>query len=590
MSTAIEQGKDIPAAAAGGSGPQPKQTKTVLLSDIPDASTLTVSALPSAVPENSTLDAGALALLGQRYDIIGEAGRGPLDTAYKARDRQTQRLVILKPIEPAFASDQTLMNQLKSDILSARKLSHKNIGRAYDFNRIGEVAYLSADFPEGESLRSTLVRLGRLPLRNALNLTLQICSGLKAAHGQGIVHGCFKPENVLVDAKGGVKIVEFGTSRFADSMARASRSIGTRPYMAPEQISGKPVDFRTDIYALGLVLYESFTGHQPASGATAASPPVAGVRGVMIPPHEIEPTIPVSVERAILKCLERDPANRFRSIDELEIALTSSGALAVLASSSDRTQTLTNREAIASPPIARLPQIPRPRRNSQRASLLLWALVAACTVFTTGEGFHWARVSRAAKNVALPPTPAVPAAPAFALDKARKPKAPRAPKDIDTPERLGLAGDPKDEITPFATPDRSAPEIENSPAAIGARKWSAPSSPAISVSPTGNSQAARTASVLSSPGGSSQFLANTYLWIARFPQESDARESAKKIGEIGLPVVVVSRRNPSGEFFVLLAGPLDAPKVSDAEAQLGDLGFPNAHPIKNLIIDHRRNP
>src|SRR5215469_9195312 len=296
---------------------------TVLLTDSPDSSP-SVSETPTA-PLRLGLNSSVLAALGQRYDILDEAGHGSMGNVYKARDRETGETVALKLLKPEIASDQTMMERFKKELLFARKITHKNVCRVHEFNRIGGIAYTSMEFVEGESLRSVLTRFGGLPVRKALDVAQQICSGLQEAHAQGIVHRDLKPENVMIDAQGSIKIMDFGIARSMEAATRLTGSmVGTPAYMAPEQVSGRAVDYRTDVYSLGLILYEIFTGTPAFQAENAVAVALKQTRESPTPPHEIEPTVPVAVERAVMKCLEKEPARRFQSVVELKRALKGS--------------------------------------------------------------------------------------------------------------------------------------------------------------------------------------------------------------------------------------------------------------------------
>ena len=314
------KGLPVPDNARAGSDQQ-----TLILSDVPEAEALILE--PSAPPEGAPqLSPTALAAVSQRYDILAAAGHGSMGNVYKARDRETGEIVALKLLKPEIASDQAMMERFKNELLFARKITHKNVCRVHEFNRIGGIAYTSMEFVEGESLRSVLDRFGGLPQRKAVDLILQVCSGLKEAHAQGIVHRDLKPENVMIDAQGNVKIMDFGIARSMEAVTRLTGSIlGTPAYMAPEQVAGKPVDYRTDIYSLGLMMYEVFTGQQAFHADNAVAVALKQMRESPAPPHEVDPTIPVSIERAILRCIEKEPAKRFQSIADLENALRSRG-------------------------------------------------------------------------------------------------------------------------------------------------------------------------------------------------------------------------------------------------------------------------
>jgi hypothetical protein len=345
---------DAPLATAGDAGAtgerrqSPERVErqdTLLLSDVPEASALMpeASASVQSPPSNATQPAGAqaaaphfptldLSPLSQRYELLAEAGHGSMGNVYKARDRETGETVALKLLKPEIASDQTMMERFKKELLFARKITHKNVCRVHDFNRIGGIAYTSMEFVEGESLRSVLNRFGGLPQRKALDLAQQMCSALQEAHAQGIVHRDLKPENVMIDSQGNVKIMDFGIARSMDAMTRLTGSmVGTPAYMAPEQVAGKPVDFRTDIYALGLILYEMFTGQPAFHAENAVAVALKQMREAAKPPRNIDASIPPGIERAIMKCLEKDPARRFQSVAQLADALRAPSASALAA-------------------------------------------------------------------------------------------------------------------------------------------------------------------------------------------------------------------------------------------------------------------
>jgi len=340
---------DVPLATAGdanATGERPDQgvlrdqQDTLLLSDVPEATALMPEAAeavrhtPAGPPQSASPHAAApqfptldLSPLSQRYELLAEAGHGSMGNVYKARDRETGETVALKLLKPEIASDQSMMERFKKELLFARKITHKNVCRVHEFNRIGGIAYTSMEFVEGDSLRSVLNRFGGLPQRKALDMALQMCSALQEAHAQGIIHRDLKPENVMVDAQGNVKVMDFGIARSVDAMTRLTGSmVGTPAYMAPEQVGGKPLDFRTDIYSLGLILYEIFTGQPAFQADNAVAVALKQMREAPKPPHAIDASIPFGIERAIMKCLEKEPARRFQSVAQLADALRAPSA------------------------------------------------------------------------------------------------------------------------------------------------------------------------------------------------------------------------------------------------------------------------
>jgi serine/threonine protein kinase len=257
-----------------------------------------------------------------RYEVLSQVGNGGMGIVYKARDLETGEIVALKILKPDTASDSKMQENLKREVCLARKVTHKNVCRIHEFNRANGAVCISMEFVEGESLQSRLRQVGRLPLNDARRIMLQICAGLREAHLQGIVHRDLKPANIMLDRSGRVKIMDFGIARsFQGNNQTTGTMIGTPAYMAPEQLELKPIAARTDVYALGLLLYEMVTGVSVFVGDTPVSIALKQLRELPKRPREIVPTLPAHIEAAILKCLQKDPANRFQSVDGLELAL-----------------------------------------------------------------------------------------------------------------------------------------------------------------------------------------------------------------------------------------------------------------------------
>ncbi len=549
--TNTNRGLSGPPKQAAGS----EQQDTMLLGDVPDVSELMPEA--SAQAANAPhLSSVALAALSQRYEILGEAGHGSMGNVYKARDRETGEIVALKLLKPEIASDQAMMDRFKNELLFARKITHKNVCRVHEFNRLGGIAYTSMEFVEGESLRSVLNRFGGLPVRKATDLVLQICSGLKEAHAQGIVHRDLKPENIMIDAQGNVKIMDFGIARSMEAVTRMTGSmVGTPAYMAPEQVAGKPVDYRTDIYSLGLILYEMFTGTAAFRADNAVAVALKQMRESPVPPHEIDPQIPVPIERAILKCLEKEAAKRFQSIGELESALRPQGAASAATligappapvSSTHFTQATL---PLPSPPLRLMPP---PRKRVSPAVWVLLVLVALAAV----AGERSAQIRQAAATLPPPAPLPAPKPPAFAFDIPPRPTA-------QPPSALPL---------PVPKPVMAKPE---KPAVA---KPAQPASP-----PQDVQQRADKAFGKSQSGGAFTGLDNRpgYVWVGRFEREDRARGAAKKIEDLGgLSARVVSRQNESGKFFVVWTGPFAAKSLPGILDWLQAQGFAKARAVR----------
>lgn len=539
--------------ASGSHGSQ-EQLKTVLVSDMPDAATLAGDQTPIlAIPNLTT---SSLSALSQRYDILGEAGHGNMGNVYKARDRETGETVALKLIKPEIASDQGMMERFKNELLFARKITHKNVCRVYDFNRIGGIAYTSMEYVEGESLRSVLNRFGGLPLRKGIDLALQICSGLKEAHAQGIVHRDLKPENVMIDAQGKLKIMDFGIARSMEASSRLTGAmVGTPAYMAPEQVAGKPVDYRTDIYSLGLMLYEMFTGSQTFHADTPVAVALKQMREEPVAPHDIDPTIPVFIERAILKCLEKDPARRYQSVAELESALRSqsgtgvpTAALAPVASAN--LPAMRPADATVSVAATLLPAASK----SKRTSPIVWVLLGAFAVLAALAGLHAMATVKSAQRLPAPLQSPAPAPPQSAFHTPVPP-----PPVANAP----VTAKPTETVV-------AAPRRAKSPVPVKTR----PSVPIVFP----HVEFGKKANRQNRPDGS----APVYIWVGRFERNDRAQNVAQRLEINGLPVVVMPRRNQQTgqQFFVVFTGPFAPTRARNVMQRLQGQGFSNLHPVR----------
>ncbi len=529
----------------------------MFLADVPEASELMpeASAQATCAPHLSSV---AFAALSQRYEILGEAGHGSMGNVYKARDRETGEVVALKLLKPEIASDQAMMDRFKNELLFARKITHKNVCRVHEFNRLGGIAYTSMEFVEGESLRSALNRFGGLPLRKANDLVLQICSGLREAHAQGIVHRDLKPENIMIDAQGNVKIMDFGIARSMEAVTRMTGSmVGTPAYMAPEQVAGKPVDYRTDIYSLGLILYEMFTGTAAFRADNAVAVALKQMRESPVPPHEIDPQIPVPIERAILKCLEKEPSKRFQSIAELESAFrpqgTAPGATPVSAPPAPVSSTHSTQATLPlpSPPLSLMPP---PRK---RVSPVVWVMLLVFIALAAIAGERSAQIKRIAATLPPPAPLPAPKPPDFAFDIPPRPVAEPQPAQPQP-----------------ATPKPVAPKPEKRAATTPAE----PASP-----PQDVQQRADKAFGKSESGGAFTGLDNRpgYVWVARFEREERAESAAKKIEDLGgLSARVVPRQNLTGKFFVVWTGPFAAKSLPGVLDWLRAQGFEDARAVR----------
>ncbi|MEP7010000.1 MAG: protein kinase [Acidobacteriota bacterium] len=276
-------------------------------------------AYSNAAPTLSGISPGSL--LGARFEILAVLGAGGMGVVYKARDRELDDLVALKMLKRELWGDRTQLDRLKSEIKLARKITHPNVLRTHDFGEIDGVPYISMEFVRGVTLRYLLDQTQSLPYSAALRLARQLCAGLSAAHAQGVLHRDIKPENLIIEAAGNAKLMDFGIARPIDRMApgetQAGWVVGTPMYMAPEVLQGREADVRGDLYAVGILLYEIFTGKPPFSGSTPIEIMLKQIKDEPLPPRGPNGDLDPALAAAILRCLKKDPAERFPNVDGL---------------------------------------------------------------------------------------------------------------------------------------------------------------------------------------------------------------------------------------------------------------------------------
>ena len=262
-------------------------------------------------------------LLGGRFEILSVLGAGGMGVVFKARDRELDDLVALKMLKREVAGDRDLLDRLKSELKLARKITHPNVLRTFDFGELDGVPFISMEYVRGVTLRYLLEASGRPPFSAALHVGKQLCNGLSAAHALAILHRDIKPENMIIDQGGNAKLMDFGLARPVQQMAgggitQAGFLVGTPHYLAPEQIQGREPSFATDLYAVGVVLYELFTGTLPFGGGSPMDVLLKHLSDAPAPPRERWPEIPERLERLLLRCLEKEPEKRFARVGELQ--------------------------------------------------------------------------------------------------------------------------------------------------------------------------------------------------------------------------------------------------------------------------------
>ncbi len=249
-------------------------------------------------------------LLAERYRVVGLLGKGGMGEVYRADDLTLGQAVALKFLPAAVEGDEERLERFKSEVRIARQVTHPAVCRVFDIGDAEGQHFLSMEYVDGENLAHLMPRIGRLGRDKSLDIARQLCAGLGAAHDKGVLHRDLKPENVMLDGQGKVRITDFGLAGLEDSIRGDDVRSGTPAYMSPEQLTGREVSARSDVYSLGLVLYELFTGKKAFEGKSF-SELVRKHRDEQPPePSSLVPDLDPSVERTILRCIEKDPAGR----------------------------------------------------------------------------------------------------------------------------------------------------------------------------------------------------------------------------------------------------------------------------------------
>ena len=259
----------------------------------------------------------------ERYQIIEELGKGGMGRVYKAYDTKIKEKIALKLIRPEIAKDKKTIERFSNELRLARKVRHKNICGMFDLGEEIGTHFITMEYIPGEDLRSLVRRIGQLPIRKSISIAKQICEGLDEAHRLGVVHRDLKSNNIMIDKEGNVRIMDFGIARSleANGITGAGVMIGTPEYMSPEQVEGKEVDQRSDIYSLGVILYEMLTGRVPFKGETALSIAMKHKSEAPQNPRWLNDQIPDRLSRLVLMCLEKNRERRYESAQFLLSAL-----------------------------------------------------------------------------------------------------------------------------------------------------------------------------------------------------------------------------------------------------------------------------
>ncbi len=264
-------------------------------------------------------------LFDGRYRVLRKLGAGAIGAVFMARDERLDETVALKVLKPMKDVGDDVVGRFKQEIKITRRIVHPGVVRTYDFGECGSLPYLSMEYVDGSDLRSALREVGRFSVRDGVRIVRAVCAALEAAHRLDVVHRDIKPENILLDSQGQVKLIDFGIAKFKDAVSAAltETSIGTPEYLSPEMALGHPVDRHTDIYSVGVVMYEIFCGTTPFRGGSLVNLLTRQVIETPRAPRELVPELPLELEATILRALEKEPEHRQDTTAEVaaELAL-----------------------------------------------------------------------------------------------------------------------------------------------------------------------------------------------------------------------------------------------------------------------------
>lgn len=290
-------------------------------------------------------------VLGRRYEIQSKIGAGGMSDVYKANDRKLNRKVSIKILKRDFADDQNFVTKFRNEARAAASLNHPNIVNVYDVGEGDGIYYIVMEHIDGITLKKYIEYKKKLNIRESIEIAMQVARGLEAAHSKKIIHRDIKPQNIMISRDGKVKVTDFGIARAASAQTISSNAMGSVHYISPEQAKGGYCDERSDIYSLGITLYEMLTGKVPFEGESTVAVALQHIQGEIVPPRKVDPMIPVSLEKIILKCTQKRPDRRYSNvtelIEDLKKCLTMPNGdfvKPVTLMSSDETQVFTNSE------------------------------------------------------------------------------------------------------------------------------------------------------------------------------------------------------------------------------------------------------
>jgi len=261
-------------------------------------------------------------VIDERYEISAHLGSGGMAEVYCAKDMQLGRNVALKILHERFAADEEFVERFKREASSAAGLAHQHVVGVYDRGEWDGTSYIAMEFVQGRTLKQIIVEHGPLEPQRAVDVTVQILRAARFAHRRGIIHRDFKPQNVIVDDEGRAKVTDFGIARAgASDMTQTGSILGTAQYLSPEQAQGHAVGARSDLYSIGIILYELLTGRVPFEADSAVTIALKQVSEAPVPPSRLSPRVTPELESVVLRALAKEPHDRFADADEFIAAL-----------------------------------------------------------------------------------------------------------------------------------------------------------------------------------------------------------------------------------------------------------------------------
>src|SRR2546429_7921652 len=315
--------KPLPGSDAPTLVPENSGTIAPTLTPVPQSSDAeTFVGVPNA-PQSSGSGSGSGLqpgfILGGRYEILEALGEGGMGAVYKARDRELDRLVALKVIRPDLARNPAIIQRFKQELILARQITQRNVVRIFDLGEAAGIKFITMEYVEGQDLHSLLQAHKKFAPKDAVEIILQVCHALEAAHGEGIIHRDLKPQNIMQHKQGRIVVMDFGLARTVEAagMTQTGALVGTMDYMSPEQALGKDLDQRSDLFALGLIFYELLTGKMPYKSESVVASLLKRTQERAVPVLTHDPTISAVISNVVSKRMEPDVKLRYQSAAEI---------------------------------------------------------------------------------------------------------------------------------------------------------------------------------------------------------------------------------------------------------------------------------